>query len=67
MSLNAKNQAISNNFPTDGAQWEKLLKKARNFNWWTYNSMKVKVGGLKMNVIWDLYIPKTIRCMEICF
>ena len=23
------------------AQWEKTLKRAGNFNWWTYNSIKI--------------------------
>ena len=51
----------------NGAQWEKILKRAGNFNWWTYNSIEIKVGGIKINVIWDLYIPKTIRCIKIYF
>ena len=50
-----------------GAQWEKTLKRAGNFNWWTYNSIEIKVGGIKINVIWGLYIPKTIRCIKIYF
>ena len=49
------------------SQWEKLLKRAGNFDLWTYNSIKIKVGGIKINVIWDLYIPKTIRCIKIYF
>ena len=49
------------------AQWEKTLKRAGNFNWWTYNSIEIKVGGIKINVIWGLYIPKTIRCIKIYF
>ena len=48
-------------------QWEKTLKRAGNFNWWTYNSIEIKVGGIKINVIWGLYIPKTIRCIKIYF
>ena len=58
---------FSKNLQPPAPQWEKTLKRAGNFNWWTYNSIEIKVGGIKINVIWGLYIPKTIRCIKIYF